>query len=399
MKTTDGREGSVRPNSEKPGTWAFVVDLAAPGEPRQQVRRRGFPTKKAAQQALDELKGKVRAQTHVDRDRVTLRRFAEDTWLPHMHGQVRRSTFESYQRVTRLHLLRGLGDVELQRLTPKRWEEHLRGLAASGRADHATGKGLSRRTVSYTHTIGKALLDYAVAQGVLARNPAAGVKPPKTAAQADAHERMQTWPKETLAAFLQRAHEEDHRHAVAWLLLATTGMRRGEVLGLAWSDLDLEAGRLSVRRTLIDLDGADPVWSDPKTARGRRSIALDTWTVAALRTHRTRQLANRLAVGAGYATYDLVIAQPDGRPFHPERFSRSFTETLARWNMPRIRLHDLRHTHASLALNAGWNPKVVQERLGHSNVSITLGIYHHVTPAMESDVAEGVAALFLGGDA
>lgn len=395
MRTTDGRQGSVKPNPEKPGTWMYVVDLAEPGEPRQQKRGRGFETKKAAQAALDKLKGEVRAQTYVDRDKVTLRTFAVETWLPHVKGQVRESTFASYDRVIWLHVLRDLGDVEVQRLTPKRWKEQLDALAAGGRADYAEGRKLSRRTVQYVHTLGKAMLDYAVQQGLRADNPAAKVKPPKAAAEAKAHEQMTTWPREVLAGFLAKARTEEHRHHVAWLLLATTGMRRGEVLGLAWSDVDLEQSRLRVRRTLVDMNGDAPVWSDPKTASGKRSIALDGATVAALRAHRKQQLEQRMAVGAGYVEHDLVFAMPDGRPLHPERFSRTFTETIRRWKLPQVRLHDLRHTWATLALEAGVHPKVVQERLGHANVSITLGIYTHVSQSMESDAAERVASLFL----
>jgi integrase len=398
VKTTDGRQGSVKPNPEKPGTYMFVVDLAEPGEPRQQKRGRGFPTKKAAQAALDKLKGEVRSQTYVDRDKVTLRVFAEQTWLPHVKGQVRASTFESYDRVIRLHVLRDLGEVEVQRLTPKRWKDQLDGLAAGGRADYAEGRALSRRTVQYVHTLAKAMLDYAVEQGLRADNPAAKVKPPKAEAEAQAHARIQTWPREVLGAFLNRAREEQHRHHVAWQLLATTGMRRGEVLGLAWLDVDFDASRLRVRRTLVDMHGDEPVWSDPKTASGKRSIALDAGTVAALRKHRAQQLEMRLAVGAGYVEHDLVFALPDGRPLHPERFSRTFTETIRRWKLPQVRLHDLRHTWATLALEAGVHPKVVQERLGHANVSITLGIYTHVSQSMESDAAERVAGLFLDGE-
>ena len=395
MRTTDGRQGSVKPNPEKPGTWMFVVDLAEPGERRQQKRGRGFATKKAAQAALDKLKGEVRSQSYVDRDKVTLRAFAEQTWLPHVKGQVRASTFESYNRVIRLHILRDLGDVEVQRLTAQRWENHLAKLAAAGRADYAEGRALSRRSVQYAHTLGKAMLDYAVKKKLRSDNPAAEVDPPKAAAEARTHDAMSTWPREVLSSFLTRGRSEGHRHHVSWLLLATTGMRRGECLGLAWSDVDFDAGRLRVRRTLVDMRDDAPVWSDPKTSSGKRSIALDAGTVAALRKHRAAQLEERLAVGAGYVEHDLVFAMPDGRPLHPERFSRTFTETIRRWKLPRIRLHDLRHTWATLALEAGVHPKVVQERLGHANVSITLGIYTHVSQAMESDAAERVAGLFL----
>jgi integrase len=208
------------------------------------------------------------------------------------------------------------------------------------------------------------------------------------------HERLRTWSQPDLTQFLEATR--DQRNWAAWLMLATTGLRRGEVLGLSWSCVDLDAGRISVRRTLVDLDGQEPVWSDPKTARGRRGISLDPETVAALRAVRAEQVQERLLMGAGYQDHDLVFAWPDGRPLHPERFSRSFVRQLERHGLPALSVHGLRHTWATLALQAGVHPKVVQERLGHSSIAITMDIYSHVLPSMETDAADRVAALILG---
>jgi len=139
-------------------------------------------------------------------------------------------------------------------------------------------------------------------------------------------------------------------------------------------------------------------WGTPKTAKGRRTIALDPATVAFLRQHRARQVAERLLLGAGYVDQDLVVCAPDGGPQHPKRLSYFFTKELRRAGLPTIRLHDLRHTHATLALRAGVHPRVVQERLGHANVGITLDTYSHVDPAMQADAAARVAALMQRGD-
>jgi integrase len=154
--------------------------------------------------------------------------------------------------------------------------------------------------------------------------------------------------------------------SAAFLLLATTGMRRGEPLGLRWDDLDLVAGRASVVQTVILVNHQVEIGS-PKTAAGRRTVALDTGTVAALREHRKRQLAERLLMGAGFTDHGLVFGRPDGGPLHPERFSRTFTEQAAKAGLPPMRLDDLRHTWATLALSAGVHPRVAQERLGHAS--------------------------------
>lgn len=178
----------------------------------------------------------------------------------------------------------------------------------------------------------------------------------------------------------------------AWRLLATTGMRRGELLGLRWRDLDLDRGRASISQSLVSVAYALR-FGPPKSDRSRRAITLDGETVTALRDHRRAQARERLALGAGYGDGNLVFCREDGEPIHPDRFTKVFRRHVADAGLPRIRLHDVRHTYASLALQSGAHPKVVSERLGHANVSITLDTYSHVVPSLESDLAETVAAL------
>jgi integrase len=140
-----------------------------------------------------------------------------------------------------------------------------------------------------------------------------------------------------------------------------------------------------------------PTWSEPKTAKGRRSVPLPAETVAALRAHRAHQLKERLALGTGYRDEDLVFCREDGTTFHPGTFERTFDRLAAQAGLPPIRLHDLRHTFATLALSAGVHPKVVSEILGHASISITLDTYSHAVPAMQEEAATRIAALFLGG--
>ncbi len=193
-------------------------------------------------------------------------------------------------------------------------------LLICGRADHAAGAPLSRRSVAYVATIVGKCLEAAVRGELLQANPARRAEVPKAAATATDHEAMRMWPREDLRRFLM--HSREHRHYAAWLLLATTGLRRGEALGASWSALDLDKGRMQIRRTLVDVDHEKPVWSDPKTSRGRRQIALDPTTVSALRGLKRSQAAERLAAGAGYVDHDLVFCRADGKPLHPDRFSK-----------------------------------------------------------------------------
>ncbi len=182
------------------------------------------------------------------------------------------------------------------------------------------------------------------------------------------------------------------------MLTATTGMRRGEILGLRWSDVDLEAGVASVVQTLAVVD-YHLTFSEPKTARGRRGVALDPVTVSAVRAHRARQAQERLVLGPAWRDTGLVFTAVDGSALHPERFSNWFEQHTTRAGSPRVRLHDLRHSYATLALSAGVHPKIVSERLGHSTVAITLDLSSHVTVGMQQEAAARIAELVFGDGA
>ena len=171
-------------------------------------------------------------------------------------------------------------------------------------------------------------------------------------------------------------------------------MRRGEAIGLRWSDLDLDAGRLRVVQTIIQTRSLVSV-GEPKTAQGRRPIALDKGTIAVMREHRRRMLEERLLVGPDFDDHGLVFHQPDGSWLHPDAVSEVFLRRVRRYSLQRLTLHGLRHTWATLALERGIHPRVVQERFGHSTISITLGMYSHVGPTLHDEAAEIVAGLVL----
>ena len=300
---------------------------------------------------------------------------------------VRPATHYSYSRNLRLHVLPRLGSVQLRRIDAGMLNTLYAALLADGRKDYAGG-GLSPRTVRYIHTIVHRALKDAVRWGRLPRNPADAADPPKAAAS---HPESITWTADQLRTFLEGTRAS--RHWTAYLLLATTGLRRGECLGLRWSDLDLDGARASIRQTVIAVKHT-AMLGTPKTAKGRRTVTLDAGTVEALREHRKRQAAERLLMGAGWTDTDLVFCHVDGAMLHPERFTRGFSDAVRRLGLPRIRLHDLRHGWATLALQAGVHPKIVQERLGHANIGITLDTYSHVVAGLHEDAAEQVAALF-----
>jgi integrase len=220
-------------------------------------------------------------------------------------------------------------------------------------------------------------------------NPASRATAPKRTNGAELH----TWTGSQVRAFLE-ATREDREHAL-WRILAITGMRRGEALGLKWSDVDLKQGRVSVQRSRV-LAGGKVLEHPPKTDHGRRSIPLDPATVATLRVWRARQNAERLEWGAAWSDGGWVFTAGDGSPLHPGVITKRFGEAVAAADLPRIRLHDLRHTSATLALAAGEHPKLVQERLGHATISQTMDTYSHTTSALHEAAAERLAALVDG---
>jgi len=389
MDNSSGRRGSVK--QAKNGSWYFVVDTTPSGATtREQTRRRGFGTRRAAQAALTRTLRDLTDQTYVAPARQTLGDYLVSIWLPAITATVRPSTLDSYSRNIRIHVSpKTVASISLQQVAAPMLNALYADLLAG-----TTRRALSPRTVAYVHTILHRAFRDAVRWNLIVRNPADQADPPR--ARPGQQSPARTWTGEEIAHFLDVTSES--RYSPLWRLIATTGLRRGEALGLRWDDVDLGKARLSVNRTLLqvsDYRAGDTgvAWGTPKTARGRRAISLDPETVAVLRAHRARQREERLAAGVGYTEQGLVFSDRTGEPLHPKIVSNQFRKAVARHEMPYLSVHGLRHSWATLALQAGIHPKIVQERLGHSTISITLDIYSHVNPAMDADAANTVAAL------
>jgi integrase len=374
-----------------------------PDGTRKAVTRRTGPngerwtTERDAKRALREILVAAGKGELINPDRQPVGAYL-DEWLAGL--RLAPSTVASYRKNVRLHVEPYIGAVPLASLTTA----HRRAVPparARGRADHKAGEGLSHRTVRYVHTILSAALAAAVRHHRLARNPAAAASPP-SARQARAPE-MHPWDAAQLAGFLGWSAEKSQLHA-AWTVLAMTGMRRGEALALRWRDVALDAGTVSVRRSAgvvrVKGEGASIAEGDTKSSKPR-VIDLDAATVTVLRAHRRERGAMALQLARDDA---LVFGDQEGRHLHPERFTRTFQGDVARCRkaigegkLPVIRLHDLRHTHATLLLAKGVPVKVVSERLGHASATITLQVYAHVMPGNQRDAAELFASLVKGG--
>jgi integrase len=401
-------EGSVWPYRTKAGQLRYAIGYVRlmPDGTRKAVTRRTGPdgerwtTERDAKRALRAVLVAADKGELVDPSKQQVGAYLDD-WLAGL--RLAPSTVASYRKNVRLHLAPHIGAVPLASLTAARIDALYRQLERGGRADHKAGEGLSPRTVRYVHTILSAALSAAVRSHRLARNPAAAASPP-SARQARAPE-MHPWDAAQLAAFLGWSAGHSQHHA-AWTLLAMTGMRRGEALALRWRDADLDAGTVSVRRSagVVRVKGEGATVAEGDTKSGKpRVIDIDATTVAILRAHRRERGAVALQLARDDA---LVFGDHEGRHLHPERFSRTFHAALARARkalgadrLPVIRLHDLRHTHATILLTAREPVHVVSQRLGHASGVITQTVYAHVLPGSQREAAERFASLIERGKA
>jgi len=363
------------------GTWCYRVDIG-PGMDEDGVRRQrrqrsrgGFATKRDATAALTALAGRVGNGSHVDVARLTVGTYLGD-WLVGK-GALRPSTARSYQAHLDRYLLPYLGHL---RLADLRTVDIERMYAAIAKGNAGRERPVGPATMRRIHATLQSALNTAVKRRVLAFNPAAHVE-----LAAAPRPRVTVWSPEQVGAFLD--HTEGDRLSAMYHVIATMGLRRGEAVGVRWQDVDLARGTLHVEQQVVQLGYATAVGL-PKTKSGVRVVSLDEQTVEALRTHRAEQSAERLAWGSAWVDTGLVFTREDGAQLHPEYVSRHFGRLTAAAGLPPIRLHDLRHTSASLGLAAGESLVEVQRRLGHSSITITADTYTHVLPA----IAQGSSA-------
>jgi integrase len=368
--------------------WYVVVDVGRDSAGRRRQKwHGGFRTRREAEAAQAEIVRDLHLGSYVAPSAMTLTDWVEGTWLAAVRTQLKPSTWDSYKRNLALHVLPPIGHHALREISAPMLNALYAELLEDGKLN-ASG-GLAPKTIRYIHTtIHKALSD-AVDADLLARNPADRAKPPKP--DRSVRREMKCWDAAELAQFLEHVHET--RLGAAWHLAAMTGMRRGEILGLRWHDIDFVEARLAVRRALVSV-AYEITESTPKSHQAR-VIDLDRDTLTRLQAHRDEQEVEQGNWGAGYEVSDLVFCRENGTPIHPDSFSQRFEFEVRRSGLPKIRLHDLRHSHATIALRAGVQIKVVSERLGHESPAFTLKQYTHVMPGMQAEAAALFAALVL----
>jgi integrase len=368
-------KGSIKQRSAR--SYTLIVDQPRqPGDKRKQKWITFKGNKREAQRELARLITEMNDESFQEPSKKTLAQFFE-RWLKHMTSQVDERTHIGYAEKVRKNINPLLGSTLLTRLRPEQISQAYAQALASGRRD---GKGgLSPRTVHHMHRILKQALGQAVKWGLLKRNPCDAVDPPRVEKR-----EMMTFDTAQTADALGEMRQA--RFLIAYLLAAICGLRRGEIAALRWKNVDLDAGVLKIVQTTRQI-GTAVTYKPVKNTKGR-PVALSALMLEELKAHRAKQAEELLRFGIKLSGDSFVFAQPDGSPIKPGSVTNEWKRLVKKHALPRIRFHDLRHTHATAMLASGVHPKIASERLGHSSIAITLDLYSHVLPNMQADAIQ-----------
>lgn len=369
------------------GNWWAVVDIGRDpetGKRKQKWHRLTATGKREAQKELAKLLADLAGGTYVEPGKLTVGEYLERWLADYAKPNVAAKTFERYEGIVQRHLIPNLGSYPISKLQPLHIQEYYSRALQNGRLDKRPGN-LSPTTILHHHRVLREALGQAVKWQIIGRNPADAVEPPRATRRG-----MHVLTAEQVDQLLEVARGSPMYMPI--LLAVATGMRRGEILALRWQDVDLDAGTISVCRSL-EQTKAGLSFKEPKTAHSRRVVVLPAFAVEALRWHRVEQAEHRLRVGPAWQDHGLVCARPDGRPIPPNNINSAYKGALSRAGIPYVRFHDLRHSHATMLLAQGVHPKIVAERLGHSQIAVTMDLYSHVSPPMQQEAAQKLDSL------
>jgi integrase len=352
------------------GRWAGVIDFGHRGG----RRRRKTVYGRTRREAAEKLNGAVRAHDDgvlpADADRRTVGQYLEWWVTTVVPPSVRPTTARSYATNVRRHLIPEIGEIQLAKLGPADVQAMINAKLASG---------LRPRTVQYIHAVLRRALGHAERWGLVGRNVAKLVDGPRVV-----RPEVVPFTPDEARLFLKAARES--RLYALYAVAITVGLRQGEALGLHWQDVDLDAGTLRVRTTVQRI-GREVLFLPPKSARSKRVVGLPPVCVEALRAHRRQQLEQHMAAGPEWQDLGLVFTSRVGTPVDARRQARDFETVCTRAGLGHRRMHDLRHTCASLLLAQNVHPRIVMEVLGHSQISLTMNTYSHVLPSLLRDAA------------
>jgi integrase len=364
-------KGYFRKRGDK---WSFTVDIGrdpATGK-RKQKSRTGFKTKKEAQNACAELITKLSTGAYADPGKKTVEGLMNE-WLANRKVKVKDTTFKNYRRAAESRVIPVLGRLPMKELT------HAVG---QGFVNDLIEQGLSNRYIEYIVSTLHSALKFAVRTKQISSDPLEYVEVPRPRRRTHT-----TWTIDEVKRFLHFSSLDNPIYHMAFQLFIHTGMRRGEVLALTWDNVNLEERKISVAQSLI-YDDEGFRFTTLKTNSSYRQISIDEDLAAELKRFKVKQNAFKLMLGPEYNDLGLVCCRENGNPIYFRTLAICFDRIIKKASVPKIRLHDIRHTHATILLRLGENPKIVSERLGHSRVGMTLDTYSHVTPDMQKSTAD-----------
>lgn len=363
--------------------YQIIVDIGRDPltNKRKQKSIGGFKTKKEAEKALAEMIAKVEKGEYFEAENITLKEYL-DKWIKaYCETNFAPKTLKSYKEMIEWYILPKLGHVDIQKIKPLHIQEFYKICMDE--------YNLSGTTTRYIHTILHTAFKHAVKWQLLLNNPTDAVEPPKRNKN-----KFSVLTANEIEILLNSLKGSSLYYPT--LIAISTGMRRGEILGLRWSDIDLKYGYIYIENQLQRINKKFEL-VPTKTAKSKRKIAIPQLLINELKELRKQQLENKLALGSAYCDLNFVCCKANGEPYDPDYISRHFMRVMERiskqYNIPDVRFHDLRHSHATLLLKEGTHPKIVSERLGHSQIGITLDTYSHVLPEMQKEAADKIDSL------
>lgn len=356
-------EGSLY--KRKDGLW--VAQIYAQGTKLYKYCK----TQGEARDWLQETRNQMQGGLALATSQITITQFLKQ-WLESYEASLRPKTFQQYEQIVKQYIVPRIGRIKIRELRP----DHIQALYNANLKE-----GKSPRTVLLIHAVLHRALNQALKWSLIVRNPVQGTTHPKFR-----RKEMRTLTDTQVRDLLRVV--KGSRYEALYLLAVSTGLREGELLGLKWSDLEWTSRRLMVQRQLQRLRGGGLVFSEPKSQAGKRAVVLSSTVISRLKSHRVIQAYIRLFAGEHWQEKDLVFPSTIGTPWDPRNLYKHFKILLKQAKLPDIRFHDLRHTAATLMLQQGIHPKIVQERLGHADISLTLNTYSHVLPNIQEEAAE-----------
>ncbi|MED1089749.1 site-specific integrase [Bacillus paramycoides] len=368
-------KGHIRKRGNK---YCIVIDIGPDPETgkRRQKWFSGYKTKKEAQADVAKKITELNEGTFVEPSKVTLKEYLIH-WLEIKSMSVENSTYTSYKGYINNHIIPSIGMIALHKLNVIHIQKCYK---------FAMEKGIANNSILLMHRILKNSLNLAVKQNVISRNPAIHVEMPRKEKTS-----IQTWTEEEVKKFL--LHSQESRYHIGCILAITTGMRLGEVLGLRWQDVDFNNHTITINQTS---GHDDKIKKTAKTNSSKRTIPVPIETIDSLKKHKITINKEKLRFGSAYQDFDLINCDMSGKVLRRSTFRCNFDKLIRNAGVKKIKFHDLRHTHATLLLKQGVNPKIISERLGHTDISITLSVYSHVLPNMQEEAVKNFSKSIFG---